>query len=172
MKKMTLVCLLVAAFFCLASSAEAAYLVRPYGTVGGTVIELPGTSDWDTTRYGGGVQGLYQTFENFYFGIDLAFIHAYWYNFGWDVEYLNLLAVAEYHKGIFLLQAGLGPYFGTGINDTVTFGSMFTIGVDIPINERLAIALLARIEVVFQDWYNGDGTTFMPGGMFGLSIKF
>ncbi len=174
MKKISISAMLLLLLLSCSQWVKAAIIVRPYGTVGGTVIDLPGANDWDTLKSGGGLQAVYDTFPNINFGLDLAYMYSYYYQviYGADVEYLNLLAVCEYHYGIVLLQAGLGPYFGVGINDTVPFGMMFSGGVDIPINNMLSIALLARFDLVFENWYKGDGVTFMPGFMGGFSVKF
>lgn len=174
MKKLTILLTLLFTLSGLNQWADAAVKVRPYGTIGGTVIELPGVSDWDTVKSGGGGQFFYEAFPGFCLGVDLAFIHSYYYqvSYGYDVNYLNLLGVFEYQYGILILQVGLGPYFGVGINDNSPFGTMYAGGVDIPVNEMLSIALLVRFDVVFEDWYNGDGVTFMPSFMAGLSVKF
>lgn len=174
MKKLTFSLTLLIALVCLNQWADAAVKVRPYGTVGGTVIDLPGVDDWDTLKSGGGLQGLYEAYPGISFGVDLAFIHAYWFEkiYGYDVEYLNLLGIGEYQHWVFIFQAGMGPYFGTGANEDTGFGFMLGGGVDIPINEMLAVALLVRLDLILENAYNGDGTTFMPSFMGGLTVKF
>jgi len=175
MKKLLIFLLLFFALVCLNQRADAAIKVRPYGTIGGTVIELPGATDWDTLKSGGGVQALHETFPNISFGIDLAFIDSYYVLLGgynYYVNYLNLLGVCEYTYGIMVLQAGLGPYFGVGTNDEIPFGAMFGGGVDIPINEMLAVNLMARFDIIFEKYISGEGVTFMPALMVGLTVKF
>ncbi len=174
MKKLTVLLVLLFTLVFLNYRVDAAIKVRPYGTVGGTVVDLPWADDWDTLKSGGGVQGLYETFPGISFGIDMAFIHAYWVEslYGYDVEYFNLLGIAEYQHWVFIFQTGLGPYFGVGANDDASFGVMFGGGVDIPINKMLSVALLVRMDLIFENWYKGDDVTFMPGFMGGLTLKF
>jgi|GEM_PF-3285409 len=174
MKKLKFFLTILFTLVCLDQWADAAVKVRPYGTVGGTVVDLPGAQDWDTLKSGGGGQFLYEAFPNISFGIDMAYIYAYYYQvvYGFNVEYFNLLAVGEYQYGVVVLQAGLGPYFGIGINDTNPFGVMFGGGVDIPINEMLSVALIVRFDVIFENWYKGEDSTFMPSFMGGFTVKF
>ena len=174
MKKGILIILVFAALFSFTSQADAEILVRPYGTIGGTDVDLPGALDWDTTRSGGGLQGAYEIFENFSIGLDLAHIYSYYYEivYGYNVTYMNFLGFAEYHYNIVMLQAGLGPYIGTGINDDTPFGMMFAGGLDIPIAKSLSVTLMARVDIVFENWYKGDGNTIMPAFMGGLTIRF
>jgi len=174
MKKVILLLLLCSAFFSYSEQANAAVVARPYGTIGGTVVDLPGAQHWNTMRSGGGLQGLYEISPDIKFGLDIAYMYSYYYEivYGYSVEYVNVLALAEYHYGVAMLQAGLGPYIGTGYNDDSPMGIMLGCGVDLPVTETLSATMMARFDLVFNNFYKGDDVTFMPCFMAGLAIKF
>lgn len=156
---------------CLWGAEDKSITIRPYGAVGGTDVELRGANTWETTRSGGGFQGMFNAMPSLAIGGDIAFLHEYTVN-GLAIEYVNMLFVAEYHWKYLILQFGVGPYFGVGYNDDIIFASMFGGGADIPVTDMLSVVLMARFDLAFENWWSGDDVVFMPGFMAGLSIKF
>lgn len=102
------------------------------------------------------------------FGFNFNFIQTHTSEFGdfkKRTEFFNFAIIGEVRaENGFLVQGGYGFYFPIGDNEVTEYGFMFAMGWDISITEWLSFPILARLDLVDENFATmtfNSGFTFI-----------
>ncbi len=136
-------------------------LLRPYGGIGGTFVDVDGSK----LTYRGGVQGLFLFEDQFAylgFGMDIGYSHLYETTSptgNTSSDYINTLAIVEIKLYYSSFQVGIGHYFDVGGVKETEFSVMVAGGLSIPLNmlilsgdvKYISIPLMIRADFILAD---------------------
>ncbi len=137
---------------------------RTYGSLGYTGGGNVNVGNGSLLNYRLGIQPFYQFSRTVSIGLDLGIMHSFTTDYSSTTitkgrsrfgksRFFHSLAMLEvsFAKNVFLIQTGIGPYFGLGDNKQTDFGFMLTPGLDIPIGRHLSLPILNRFEFIFSE---------------------
>lgn len=157
--------------------------VRPFTTLGYTAGENVNVGNGSLLSYRIGIQPLYQLTRYFAIGADIGYIHSYKTSYDSSSHsdsqskftkaaflHTNVVADFSFYNNTFVIQGGIGPYFGAADNSSETaIGFFLASGFDIPLfNSRVvSMPIMARFEFILGEYDLAPITMFT-----GLTFKF
>ncbi len=140
------------------------FRLRTLGSLGYTTGGNVNVGEGSLLNYRFGLQSIFQISKYTGFGLDLGYLRAFTTNYTnlSDTKarsnyskstFFHSLVVFDFTPGdqLFIIQFGVGPYFGTGDNKDVSMGIMITTGIDFPINSFMSLPIIMRYEFIISE---------------------